>query len=622
MIKTDSPGPKKGKAPTVRGARFFWSNLSIRHRLPLLMASLLFGAIVAFTWASYRGINESGREVGRERLLHLTQQFASILQQSATKLNDKTFTTANDPTVRAFLRSNSPATRAGAVDALKQFAAQQDPNNLQVELWTADRSLALTFPENSAAEPSDLTSEFKQCAADPFKSSGVIRVVKDAIAYPSVAAVKDDAGKPLGYLVRWRKLSSSPEARKQLTDLLGSEATLYFGNSRGDIWTDLEKIVSKPPVNLSSTVQIAAYKRDGESVMALGRPIGGTPWFVMVEIPERSLVAHAGRFVRRMILMGLVLFAIGVAGAFLLSRGITRPLGSLTEAASAISRGDYSQTVDIRRTDELGTLANAFNLMTAQIRESQHDLEQKIKERTAELEASNKELESFSYSVSHDLRAPLRAVDGFSRILVEEHSQNLDADALRVLDVIRTNTKQMGRLIDDLLAFSRLGRKPIERSALNMEELARDVSAQISAAVPEPTPQFEVGRLQPAHGDAALLRQVFVNLLSNAAKYSKGKDAPLIQLNCERQNGENIYWVKDNGVGFDMRYSDKLFGVFQRLHGPEEFEGTGVGLAIVQRIIHRHGGRVWAEGEVNKGATFYFTLPREHESNGKSDSEY
>jgi signal transduction histidine kinase len=618
MTKIELREPKKGEAPTERRARtrfFLWPNLSIRHRLPLLMAALLFGVIAVSTWASYRGVKESGLHVGRERLLHLTQQFTSMFQQSTTKLNDKTFTVANDPAVRAYLRANSPATHAGAVDALKQFAVPQDQNNLQVELWTADRSLALTFPENSAPQPSDLNTEFKQCASDPFKSSGAIRVIKDVIAYPSVAAVKDDAGKPLGYLVRWRKLSATPEARKQLTALLGHEATLYLGNSDGDVWTDLGKIVSKPPVNLSSTVEITTYKRGGDSVMALGRPISGTPWFVMVEIPERTLMAQAGRFLRRMILIGLVLFTIGVGSALALSRGITRPLVLLTKAASAISRGNYSQVVHFRRSDELGTLANAFNTMTAQVRESQHDLEQKIAVRTAELETSNKELESFSYSVSHDLRAPLRAIDGFSRILAEDHFNKLDADALRVLEVIRTNTKQMGRLIDDLLTFSRLGRKSIERSRINMEELAREVSAQIGSSDSET--RFEVGPLHPAHGDAGLLRQVFVNLLSNAAKYSKRKDAPLVQVSYDSKNGEHIYCVKDNGIGFDMNYENKLFGVFQRLHGPEEFEGTGVGLAIVQRIIHRHGGRVWAEGKVNEGATFYFTLPKEHETNGK-----
>jgi PAS domain S-box-containing protein len=248
-------------------------------------------------------------------------------------------------------------------------------------------------------------------------------------------------------------------------------------------------------------------------------------------------------------------------------------------------------------------------------------LNEDLENRTVQLEAANKELEAFSYSVSHDLRAPLRAIDGFSRILVEDYSENLDADARRVLDVIRGNSQNMGRLIDDLLAFSRLGRKQVERSLIDMKELAADVSRQVTLASAEKEICLNLGSLPPAHGDPALIRQVFINLFSNAAKYSKPKEAVVIDVDGYSENGEQVYYVKDNGVGFDMNYANKLFGVFQRLHSAEEFEGTGVGLAIVQRIVHRHGGRVWADGKVNEGATFFFTLPKEPDVNGKTKHE-
>jgi light-regulated signal transduction histidine kinase (bacteriophytochrome) len=185
---------------------------------------------------------------------------------------------------------------------------------------------------------------------------------------------------------------------------------------------------------------------------------------------------------------------------------------------------------------------------------------------------------------------------------------------MRVLGVIRSNTQNMGRLIDDLLDFSRLGRKQIEPSTVDMGELTRDVFAQLNSDAVGLTPQLDVASLPPAKGDHAMLRQVFVNLLSNAAKYSKPNEAPVIEVGCRGENGANVYYVKDHGVGFDMKYVNKLFGVFQRLHSAEEFEGTGVGLAIVKRIVERHGGRVWAEGEINQGATFYFALPRNGES--------
>lgn len=234
-----------------------------------------------------------------------------------------------------------------------------------------------------------------------------------------------------------------------------------------------------------------------------------------------------------------------------------------------------------------------------------------LRRSNAAMEAANKELEAFSYSISHDLRAPLRAIDGFSGILLEDYSDKLDEDGNRLLEVVRQNAQNMGQLIDDLLAFSRLGRKAVEPSPIDMTDLAKSVFEELNASDSERRPQLKIENIPPAQGDRALMRQVFVNLLSNATKYSRLKDQPLIEVGGSTENGNNIYYVKDNGAGFDMQYANKLFGVFQRLHGPEEFEGTGVGLAIVQRIIHRHGGRVWAEGKVNEGATFYFTLPRE-----------
>lgn len=237
-------------------------------------------------------------------------------------------------------------------------------------------------------------------------------------------------------------------------------------------------------------------------------------------------------------------------------------------------------------------------------------LEQRVVERTVQLESANKELESFSYSVSHDLRAPLRAIDGFARIFTEDHAESLDDEGRRVLDVIRKNAQNMGQLIDDLLAFSRFGRKPMEATKIDMDGLAKIIAGELSPVTDPRASPFTIDPLPPAYGDSSLIRQVFVNLFSNALKYSRTKEAMQINVGSRSENGLNVYFVRDNGVGFDMQYSNKLFGVFQRLHSADEFEGTGVGLAIVQRVIARHGGRVWAEGEIGKGATFYFALPR------------
>ncbi len=228
--------------------------------------------------------------------------------------------------------------------------------------------------------------------------------------------------------------------------------------------------------------------------------------------------------------------------------------------------------------------------------------------RASQLEAVNRELESFSYSVSHDLRAPLRAINGFSGMLEEEYADRLDDEGRRLLRVVIEQSRLMGHLIDDLLEFSRLGKKPITTRNIDMTALATEVVRELREDG-KGAPTINVHPLPLASGDPALIKQVWVNLLSNAIKFTSSRDQPEIEVNSQSAGAQNVYCVKDNGAGFDMQYYDKLFGVFQRLHRSEEFPGTGVGLALVQRVVTRHGGRVWAEGQVGKGATFYFTLP-------------
>jgi PAS domain S-box-containing protein len=239
------------------------------------------------------------------------------------------------------------------------------------------------------------------------------------------------------------------------------------------------------------------------------------------------------------------------------------------------------------------------------------NLNEDLKHRAFELEAAYKELETFSYSISHDLRNPLLVIGGFSRVLLERYSNHLDAKGQQFLSMIHSNTQKMLQLIDDLLTFSRSEHQRMKPSDIDMGELAKAVFEELKSIIPEQTLLLDIKTLPPARGDQSMIRQVFANLLSNAIKFTRPKGAGVIEIGCMVKENQDIYYVKDNGVGFDMQYAGKLFGVFQRHHTVDEFEGTGIGLAIVQRIIHRHGGQVWAEGEVNKGATFYFTLPRE-----------
>jgi len=268
---------------------------------------------------------------------------------------------------------------------------------------------------------------------------------------------------------------------------------------------------------------------------------------------------------------------------------------SLPERAADGSVVWYGYAVDVTEHKEA----------EAAIRKLNEELERRVRERTAELEAANREMEAFTYSVSHDLRAPLRAVDGYTRILMEDYGKLLDREGQRICGVISDSARDMGRLIDSLLSLSRLSRQEMRRIEVDMAALAESVYRETTGPAERVRIDFQVASLPPAQGDPALLRQVWVNLLGNAVKFSRRQEQARIEVGWTK----GAYFVRDNGAGFDMAYAGKLFGVFQRLHSAREFEGTGAGLAIAQRIVHRHGGRIWGEGEVGKGATFFFTLP-------------
>jgi len=388
----------------------------------------------------------------------------------------------------------------------------------------------------------------------------------------------------------------------------------------------------------------------GEPVLAAYRFIPVTSewgWGMVVKRDKAELYAPLRLETTYSIFISLagVLAVVGLT--IVMAENLTRPILSLSQVAHKVSEGDFAVRAPVTTSDEVGKLAWTFNSMlqriaswhqvleaevkarTAELNEANKELireinerqraeeeirrlnaelERRITERTAELVAANKELEAFSYSVSHDLRAPLRSIDGFSQVLLEDYTDKLDAQGKDYLQRVRLASQRMAALIDDLLNLTRVTRHEMRRETVDMSGLAWMIAQDLKQRDPGRKVEFVIAEGVRAHGDAHLLRVVLENLIGNAWKFTRKHSTARIEFGVKEQESKAAYFVRDDGAGFDMAYADKLFGPFQRLHGMTEFEGTGIGLATVQRTIHRHGGRVWAESAVEQGAIFYFTL--------------
>lgn len=586
------------------------SRLSISAKLPLGVAVLLAVCLSATAMAAYVEVRASAIALATERLGHAERQIVDLIAASWPK-NITTFKTeANTPDVIATLTKDDAAARARLV---ARWSASKSGGS--IELWDAQLKTVIT----TGASFAPLPDSERQRLANRASTEGIVFgrfAVVDQKALETVVAAAYADGQPVGYLVDRRSLNTSAQFMTLVTSLIGPNARLLLGNATGDVWTDFSNPVTGPGLDVLLTPGIMRYQRaDRHAVMALQQNVPQTPWVVVAEMPEAVVMAPVQRFVRRAAGIVVVLALIGAGVGWWFSRRFTEPLRWMTDAAVSIA-GAHTSAPPLTTRDELEQLAFAFDQMVGAVKSSDQalratnaQLEGRVAARTAELTEANRELEAFSYSVSHDLRAPLRAMSGFAQILVEDHATELSPPARKCVDTICNNAKSMGQLIDDLLEFSKLSRQPIKRVPVDMAALAR--SAIRDATAPEAGRSIDcvIEDMPPAQAEPSLVALVIDNLVRNAVKFTRRRTDARIEVGATSSSNGPAYFVRDNGVGFDMQYADKLFGVFQRLHRKDEFEGTGVGLAIVQRVIVRHGGQVWAEAEVGRGATFFFTLP-------------
>ncbi len=597
-------------SPTGRTApRRLLSGISIEYKLPLFISVLLVTVIVLSSWAAYRGVRAAAFTAARVRLVGVADQLASMLRTQAGQVGFLVAKAAANDTLRRFLEAPTPKNRLDALATMRHMGPVVE-QVIGVELWSAQRErLLVTGTPTRSIATSGQVEGVQWASQVDTGLVGRLQLGGDSLMYPVSVLIQGHSG-PLGYVVQWRRATSSPKSREATLQLIGSGAALYVGNDRGDFWTDLLGQAAKPPVDVRNAPGILTYERpQSGDVMAAARSLTPLPWVVLIEFPERVVGAPATAFIRKLGFVELALVVLGLFAAWAMGRRIAAPLRDLTAASAAIAAGDYSRDVAVHRDDEVGQLAATFTTMAHRVRDAQTRLEDQVRERTAELEERNEELEAFGYSISHDLRAPLRAMQGFSQALLEDCGDRLDAMGREYAERIVAGSKRMDELIRDLLAYSRVSRADLKLVRVPLTPVAHSALAELSGALRTRNASVHVDEPLPTvMGHPATLSQVLTNLLGNGLKFVPPDRTPELRVHAERHNGHVRVWVEDNGIGIAPEHQTRIFRVFERLHSNDDYPGTGIGLAIVRKAVERMGGQVGVESSLGQGSRFWVEL--------------
>lgn len=561
-------------------------------------------------------------ETAQVRLQTLADQLGSNLQQNASTLMRQAETSAADPSVIDVVTGRQPP---AALQRQFDDRLKDQPQTVGLAVWTVDGTAVLSaIAEGAPAMPAPWNGFPRWASRDAVTMSPPVASEGTGV-YVVVAPVRVGEN-TVGFFAATRRVVSGGASRALLGNLIGPDSRILVGQPEG-AWIDLLGDGVEGPLTLVPDDRgVYWVNRGGQRWMGALQAIPGTPWSMRVEFPASVVFGPSWSLLKNTSVVALLLTAVGTFLGWVISRRMLGPLRALTRAATEVAEGALTPKVPFSTRDEIGNLATAFNTMAQRVADGRRQLEARVQERTDELtsalaqvrahalqlEGSNRELESFCYTISHDLRAPLRSIDGFSDALATEHAHQLDEAGLAYLARVRRAAKRMDQLITDLLELAKVSRVELMVRPVALDQLAERAVNDLREREPGRTVDVVIQPGLKVDGDSRLLRLAVQNLMANAWKFTGTRPQARIECGAESADGVVTYFVRDNGVGFDMAHADKLFGIFQRLHSMDQFPGTGVGLAIVQRVIERHGGRIWANAVPDGGATFYFTLEGAH----------